>query len=128
MRLKQLLVIAVAVGGTLSGVAQTVVTTTTTGQSSSTSYWGDRFRYDRTSTTLYNANELSLDLFGTYATRDKVGNSGANWGGGLGVNYFFNRYIGIGADSYLEEWRWPYRVNGNAMIRFPIDQIGLAPY
>src|SRR6185503_8829143 len=48
--------------------------------------------------------------------------------GGAGVNYFFTRFVGIGADTYLEEWRWPYRVNGSLILRLPIDQISMAPY
>jgi hypothetical protein len=119
MRLKKLLVMTVLACGTLSALAQTTTTTT---------YWNDHFRYDRTSATLYNPGEVTLDLFGTYADRDRFGNDGDQWGGGLGLNFFLNRYIGIGADSYLEEWKWPYRVNGSAIFRLPIDSVGLAPY
>jgi opacity protein-like surface antigen len=90
--------------------------------------WSDRFKYEKDSTTKYMPNEFSLDLFGTYATRDRYGHGDDNWGGGLGLNYFFTRYIGIGADSYLEEWKAPYRANGSLFVRIPIDSIGLAPY
>ena len=116
MRVKELLVIAVL------GVSSFNMLAAESG------YWNERTRYDRESPTLYNANEFSLDLFGTYADRDKFGSKGDFWGGGLGVNYFLTRYIGIGADSYLEEWRWPYRVNGSLILRLPIDKLGLAPY
>lgn len=92
------------------------------------STWSDRFRYEKDTATKYMPNEFSLDMFGTYATRDRYGHGDDNWGGGLGVNYFFTRYIGIGADSYLEEWKTPYRVNGSLIFRIPIDQVGLAPY
>ena len=122
MRLKKLLVIAALACGTLNAFAQTTTTTTTH------TYWNDRFRYDRESATLFNPNELSMDLFGTWADRDRFGGAGDHWGGGLGLNYFVNRYFGIGADSYLEEWKWPYRVNGSAILRLPIDRAGLAPY
>ena len=72
-------------------------------------------------------HELSLDLFGTYATRDRFGNPEHRGGGGLGLNYFFTRYVGLGADTYIEEWRAPYRVNGSVIFRYPFP-IGLAPY
>jgi len=65
-------------------------------------------------------HELKLDAFGTYATRDRFGDSENHGGGGLGVDYFFTRYLGIGADSYIEEWKWPYRVNGSAILRLPL--------
>ena len=115
MRVKELLVIAVLGLSSLSVLA-----------AEPTSY--EWTRYDRESPTLYHPNELSLDLFGTYADRDRFGDKGDFWGGGLGVNYFFTRNIGIGADSYLEEWKWPYRVNGSLILRLPIDKLRLAPY
>lgn len=66
------------------------------------------------------ANQLSLEAFGTYATRDRRGDNVNDGGGGLGVSYFITRYIGISADSYIEEWKWPYRVNGSAVLRLPV--------
>ncbi len=89
--------------------------------------WTDPFRYDQGTVDKFPPNQLSLDLFGTYATADRFGVKRDRWGGGLGLNYFFMRYIGIGADSYLEEWKWPYRVNGSLFLRLP-TQSGLAPY
>ncbi len=68
------------------------------------------------------ANQLSLQAFGTYATRDREGARTDMGGGGLGVTYFFLRYVGIGADSYIEEWKWPYRVNGSAILRLPLPE------
>ena len=88
----------------------------------------ERMRYDQNAADKYRANELDLDLFGTYATHDRFGNETDRGGGGLGLNYFPNKYVGIGADSYLEEWRWPYRVNGSLIVRFPLGQSGLAIY
>jgi len=117
MRFKKLLVIAALGLGTLNTFA-----------AESSTYWNDRFRYDRESATLYNANELTLDLFGTYADRNRFNAPSDNFGGGAGINYFFTRNIGVSADSYLEEWKWPYRVNGSLILRLPIDKYGLAPY
>lgn len=87
-----------------------------------------RFQYDRSQEQVFRDQECSLDLFGTYASRDRLGNSADRWGGGAGVNFFFLRYVGISADSYLEEWRVPYRVNGSVILRFPLDNLHLSPY
>ncbi|CAN5751276.1 hypothetical protein BH11VER1_BH11VER1_34170 [soil metagenome] len=38
-----------------------------------------------------------LSVFGTYATPDA--DYGSGWGGGLGADYFFTKYVGIGADA-----------------------------
>ena len=106
-----------------------------------------RFRYEKDPAEKFPARELSLDLFGTYATKDRWGGrdySAVNGpvdatgnpvgkddqgGGGIGLNYFWTRYLGIGADSYIEEWKAPYRVNGSLILRYPLDQLGgVAPY
>ena len=68
------------------------------------------------------AHQLSLQAFGTYATRDREGERNDMGGGGLGLTYFFTRYVGIGADTYIEEWKWPYRVNGSAILRLPLPE------
>jgi hypothetical protein len=91
-------------------------------------YWTERFSYDREGATLFFPNEFQLDLFGTYADRDLFGNDADNFGGGIGLNYFLTRYVGVMADSYIEEWKAPYRINGSLVLRLPIDQIGAAPY
>ncbi len=90
--------------------------------------WTDRFKYENDNAAKFGASELSLDMFGTYANRDRYGVKDDRWGGGLGLNYFVNRYVGISADSYIEEWKAPYRVNGSLVLRLPIDTLGLAPY
>ena len=97
---------------------------------SAQSSWDKRFRVEPEGANVFPGNQLALDLFGTYADRDRFGRSVDRGGGGAGLDYFFNRYFGIGADSYLEEWRWPYRVNGNAIVRLPLQGrvAGLAPY
>lgn len=38
-----------------------------------------------------------LSFFGAYATPDADYDSG--WGGGLGADYFFTKYVGVGADA-----------------------------
>ncbi|HXI84296.1 MAG TPA: hypothetical protein VNL17_09440 [Verrucomicrobiae bacterium] len=66
------------------------------------------------------SRQLTLDAFGTYATRNREGSSVNAGGGGLGLDYFLTRYVGIGADTYIEEWKWPYRVNGSGILRLPL--------
>ena len=90
--------------------------------------WGDRWRYDAAETDKFKAPDFSVDLFGTAAERDRFGDDTWHGGGGLGLNYFPHRFIGIGADSYIEEWKAPYRANGSLILRLPLGQTGLAPY
>lgn len=71
----------------------------------------------------YPSDQLKLNLFGSYASRNRFGSSGDRWGGGAGLDYFFTRYFGIGADTYIEEAKWPYRVNGSAIIRLPLPDM-----
>jgi hypothetical protein len=77
-------------------------------------------------------SELQVDLFGLGAFY-KQGRPG--WGGGIGVNYFFARYFGIGVEQDLfgrndngskgyTEWG----TFGNAFLRYPICSWNLAPY
>jgi len=95
--------------------------------------WEDHFRYDKEAVDKFPINEFSVDLFGTYANENRFGDK-RKWedghgGGGVGLNYFLNRYVGIGADSYVEEWKAPYRVNGSVFLRYPIPGgFGFAPY
>ena len=60
--------------------------------------------------------------FGTYATRGREGGSKEEGGGGLGLTYFFTRYVGLGADTYVAEWKLPYRVNGSVILRLPLPE------
>ena len=79
-------------------------------------------------TDLYSYHEGQLDASGMYASRDKDGHKGDTWGMGAGLNYFFTKYIGAGADTYFDAWDVPYLLNGDGYFRYPIKQTGLAPY
>ena len=103
---------------------EVVATTTTTTTTESVAVTTTRTR----TSELYSANELEAKFFGTYASRDRQGDSANRFGGGAGLDYFFIRYVGIGADTYIEEWKWPYRVNGSAILRLPLKDTGLAIY
>ena len=98
MRMKNVLAVvaAVAVAGSVARAAEATV---------------DKFA----------SSELNLDLFGTYANQDRFGNKTERGGGGVGLTYYFDRYVGIGADSYVEEWKAPYRVNGSIYAGGPVS-------
>ena len=90
--------------------------------------WNERWRYDRDSQDNFNVPDTTLDLFGTWADQDRFGADEENFGGGLGITVFFHRFLGFMADSYIEEWRVPYRANGSLVLRVPFGNTGLAPY
>jgi len=90
----------------------------------------------------YTGNELSLDMFGSYWAAERglnhvfetnIRGDRGRWGGGVGVNYFFTPFIGIGGDANWSDHRgfggpatdW---VMGNLILRFPIANTGFAPY
>ncbi|MDB6022628.1 MAG: hypothetical protein JWQ04_2485 [Pedosphaera sp.] len=94
--------------------------------------------YDMDSGDLYRDNEFSLDLFGTDAldkhtvdhpSGDRIRHD-SRLGLGLGLNYFFIRYVGIGVEAYSEDTKHNFvdNVSGNLILRLPIGQTGLAPY
>jgi hypothetical protein len=113
LRIRKLAVIALLIAGAGSALGA--------------SYWEDRFRYDTTSTDLYPASEVSLDLFGVYSDHGRNGEDEDLWGGGLGVNFFFSRMVGIGVDTYTDRWKWPQLANASLIVRFP-SSFGFAPY
>jgi hypothetical protein len=113
-----------------SSLADTVTTTTTT-----SSWWSERTHYDRDSAK-YNANELNLDLFGTYNKNfakfddlfDRTWRHG-EFGGGVGMNYFFTKYVGMGVDTYFQRRGHLFNnIAGNLYLRMPIANSGWAPY
>ena len=87
---------------------------------------------------LYRAGELSMDVFGTasmgrYAidhwSHSKIRND-AKLGAGLGLNYFFTRNLGIGADLYSENTTRAFidSAEANLILRLPLGHCGFAPY
>jgi hypothetical protein len=99
---------------------------------------GDIFKYD-TTTPKYTANELSLDLSGSYIAAEGEfhdvlktsirGNRGT-WGGNAGLDYFFTRMLGVGGDINMSAngGRFIDQALGSVILRFPLDPTGLAPY
>ena len=86
----------------------------------------------------YRPQELSLDLFGTGSVGEQTIDhiSGARLrhdgrlGGGVGLNYFFTRYVGVGGDAYTENQDpcFIYSASGNLILRLPLADTGIAPY
>ncbi len=89
-------------------------------------------------TPLFRDTEISLDLFGTYSapqntiehlSGDRLQHTGRA-GAGLGVNFFFLRYIGLGVDAYTENTAGSFvdNLSGNLILRLPIETLHIAPY
>ena len=120
----------------LLGVA-TVVVTANSAMADHTWSWNtkERFAYDRDATDKFRANELTFDLFGNYNKGQRKWNDvfdtsmrHGDFGGGLGVNYFFTPILGIGGDAYWLDDKGSFinNVSSSLIVRFPIDCV--APY
>jgi hypothetical protein len=102
---------------------------------------------------LFRDNEFQVDAFGLgyfnqgggrgnyYGFNQAPGLSGRPmWGGGLGLNYFFAKYFGIGieqdvfgrrpgqANNYGDAGMTRWATIGNLYFRYPICEWNLAPY
>jgi len=101
-------------------------------------WWDGHFSYD-VNAPRYSAQELSLDLFGSYNNPEGKFNElfetslhHGYWGGGAGLNYFFTPALGIGVDfnmsSKPDDLRLVDQVTGNLLLRLPLGNSGVAPY
>ena len=79
--------------------------------------------------------EWNFDLFGAYAftTRpyrsDRYLGVDHALGGGLGANYMFTRYLGVGVEGYgLAADDAVGQASGNLIFRYPIPGTRFAPY
>ena len=91
------------------------------------SSWGERIIPSPHSAT-FGPHEFSLDVAGGYASRNKNGDDESAWGTVVGVNYFIWQNIGVGVDTYADAFTVPYLLNFNGIYRYPIKDMGLAPY
>lgn len=87
----------------------------------------------RTETLLFRDNETSVDLFGSYTDTMSFGRFKDGFGGGLGANHFFTKYVGLGIDAYAWNGDRPRdgvtaAVSGSLILRYPIEKLHLAPY
>lgn len=87
---------------------------------------------------VFKANEVSLDVFAGYQTRQQSPLStsinslvdGGTWRGGIGGNYFFTRNLGVSLESHVEDFHGNAIDNAalSAVVRLPLDKARLAPY
>ena len=101
---------------------------------------------------LFRDNELQIDAFGlgyfnqggnSFNLNGRPNTPGVSgrpmWGGGLGLNYFFARYFGVGIEQDLfgrasgsniagDNGATRWATIGNFFIRYPICSWNLAPY
>jgi hypothetical protein len=120
---------ALLLGGSVFLQAQDAVT-------NSTSHWYDW--NDSTSSELYRNHELSLDAFGFGTVDEHTLNHltghrlhrDAQIGLGAGLDFFFNRYVGIEGEGYSESTHHNFvdDAGGNLILRYPIGNSGFAPY
>jgi hypothetical protein len=104
----------------------------------SSAWWDSHFSYDQNAPR-YTAQELSLDMFGSYINPERRFNELFDtnirkgfWGGGAGVNYFFTRELGIGTDFNISSKPDDFGLVdywvGNLYARLPLGNSGFAPY
>ena len=100
-------------------------------------WWSGHFLYNTPNAPKYTASELSFDMFGSYISAEShftdlfdTNIRHGNWGGGVGLNYFFTRELGIGTDINIGDNRGNFvdQVMGNFYARLPIGNSGFAPY
>jgi len=100
-------------------------------------WWGGHFTYDTAGTPRYTPAELSFDAFGSYIAGERRFNKlfetnirHGDWGGGVGLNYFFLREVGIGADINIPANGGNFidQVDGSLILRWPFEPSGFAPY
>ena len=118
------------IGGTILMLAATAVL----GAENVTNDQG--LHYDQSD--LYRSSELSLDGFGSASlgkyTIDHPSEmrvrQNTRLGAGAGINYFFTRNIGIGAEAYSENTTGVFidSASANLTLRLPLGQSGFAPY
>lgn len=76
---------------------------------------------------LYRDTEFQIDAFGTGAFY-RSGEPG--WGGGLGANFFFLRYFGLGVEQFVvgrQDFGAEWGTFGHLFLRYPFCW-GLSPY
>ncbi len=140
MRIKQIVTISAALIVSASAARAAHVWSDPSG------WWDSHFSYDA-NLPKYTAQELSLDLFGSYINPEgkftdlfETNIRHGFWGGGAGLNYFVTRELGFGVDFNASAKKDNYHsvnlnngqiiddVVGSVILRIPIGNSGLAPY
>jgi hypothetical protein len=100
-------------------------------------WWGDHFVYGPSVPDKFTANELSLDAFGSYwAGQRRIEDvfdtniRSGTWGGGVGLNYFLTREIGLSGDFNIprNDGNFIDSASGSLILRLPFENAGMAPY
>jgi opacity protein-like surface antigen len=79
----------------------------------------------------YRAKELNFETFSLYAINSHNNRQYNHaWGGGLGANYFFTKYLGIGGDAaaLYSQNNTAGEFTGKFIARYPIENSRFAPY
>lgn len=128
-------------------IATTIALMLTAGVSRAVHIWEDPgawgsgvFVYNVPPANRFTANELSLDLSGSYIAPERglshlfetdIRHRG-KWGGNVGLNYFFTPYLGVGGNINMSDNRGEFvdQALGNVILRLPLcpGPCGLAPY
>lgn len=99
----------------------------------------DSLSYEHRDYPLFSANELSLDLGGSYVAGERgvkhlfntnIKGHRGQWGGNFGVNYFLTKNIGVGADINMPN-NGGHLVDtalADLIVRWPLGNSGFAPY
>jgi len=75
--------------------------------------------------------EFQLDVFGSFTNGAREYNYDDGFGGGIGVNYFFMRNLGVGVDGNVYDGgvRGVWTSTASLIARFPIEgNVCFAPY
>jgi opacity protein-like surface antigen len=103
-------------------------------------WWDSHWTVSRGPAPKFHANEVTFDVFATYTAAERGiddvfdtsirDNENGMWGGGVGLNYFFTRELGIGADVNIpdNDGKFIDSVNASLIARLPWEAAGLAPY
>ena len=100
---------------------------------------GQGMKYDQGDlTSLYRANELTVEAFGTASigkyTLDHLSGSrihhNTRLGAGVGLGYFITRNVGFLVEAYSENTTGVFvdSASANVVLRLPLEQSGFAPY
>jgi hypothetical protein len=74
--------------------------------------------------------EFQLDVFGSYTDSRAANPHADGFGGGIALNYFFIRNVGLGVDGNVFDGdvNGVWATTGRLVVRLPIDSICVAPY
>lgn len=87
--------------------------------------------------SLYSENEYQIDLFAAYKASQNsplttsissIASDSGDWHGGIGLNYFLTKHLGVGVESYLNNFCGSGldNINTSVFFRYPYKQV--APY